>query len=136
MYVFKPCNERPLPEDVEATESWIVEEDKHALYSMPLGATMVIEKLWYEIGSMLGLSHISNLYSDGIELSSSEDLSQLKEEVMELMRYWKSNILDERITVSDRKGKVDIKEHLQERASFLLEAIEIAVKDQGILLIC
>ena len=133
--VYKPHNKRPFPDDDEAIEMWIFEEEKHALFSYPLGATETINKLWYGIGLTLKLSLISQIYDYGIEICKKLDLELLKDQVLKLREYWESHELDDSLSVNDENGKVGTREHLIERSNFLLEAIEIAINQSGILII-
>lgn len=108
-------------------DAWQVREDAIPHYEQPLGSESAVREFWSTPAFELGLPLFTPIYQDGFYHAVCWSGNQLKAIVVELDQletHWLGMELPGEI-LSD----------LQERAGFLREALAVALKIDGCLLI-
>lgn len=122
--VHAPHPEIPLPDDPEEFDAWLDECNKYLLYEQPLGADSTVGCYWSCIAQTLGLPLVTAIYNHGLDLEGPAALLELERELDQLEHYWHTHELADPEPLSAIRH--ELREHLQERMSFLREAIQVA----------
>ena len=112
------------------------QSDGREVYTNPLGAGHIVHQFWHAPAAELGLPLLGSLYNEGVTATGAE-LSQLESELSTLEARWAELQLDLEPplhwTAGEQSGTIAMRTHLQQRAGYLKEAIQIARKEDGVL---
>jgi hypothetical protein len=134
VYVKLPTSEpflQQLPPDQADWDRWFAAWDALSLYDEPLGGDHTVYHFWSGIAHEIGLSLITTIYQNGLEISNSEELAEFEHELDRLEEYWNTHELRDTAPKSAVAGH--LREHLQERMGYCRTAIQVAREQGGVL---
>jgi len=138
-FVTKP----PPTVNSQEFDQWAAECHRRRLYESPLGSDGFIYEYWSSIATKLGLTMIASLYNEGLRVGGP-DLDVLSRELDVLDDHWDRLDLENAppvgCTIVNENGTIEVTEvslrgHVKERMAYLRQAIEIAHRNEGIVLI-
>ncbi len=130
----------PESSDPSSLDKWLAKCVVGEVYSNPLGAQDIVYRWWYLPAQRLSLALLGSVYPDGLDVFDS-DLDLLASELDALERYWLASGLEAEPPLmwmafhedgSRTEGHISLKDHLQERAGYMREAIDAARGQAGV----
>ena len=107
------------------------------IFFAPVAGDGDLHQFWSVPASQLDLPLLTRIYDKGLQVSGA-DLGRLHDELWTLEKRWTETISDDEFRTYDILGRtvaVPLLAHLSHRAEFVLAAVELGQKIDGVLTI-